>query len=38
MEITSSRYRTRTQEFYQLLGYEDICTASARFIKSLAVV
>lgn len=38
MEITSSRYRTRTQEFYQLLGYEDLCAASARFIKSLAVV
>jgi GNAT superfamily N-acetyltransferase len=38
MEITSSRYRTRTQDFYQQLGYEDICTASARFIKSLAVV
>jgi len=38
MEITSSRHRTRTQEFYQLLGYEDLCTASARFIKSFAVV
>ena len=36
MEITSSRHRTRTQEFYQLLGYEDICTSSARFIKRLA--
>ncbi|RSM64320.1 GNAT family N-acetyltransferase [Actinoplanes sp. ATCC 53533] len=38
MEITSSRYRTRTHEFYQQLGYEDICTASARFVKSLADV
>lgn len=37
MEITSSRHRTRTHEFYQLLGYEDICTSSARFIKGLAV-
>jgi GNAT superfamily N-acetyltransferase len=36
MEITSSRYRTRTHEFYVLLGYEDICASSARFIKSLA--
>lgn len=35
MEITSSRHRTRTQEFYKLLGYEDICTSSARFIKRL---
>jgi GNAT superfamily N-acetyltransferase len=35
MEITSSRHRTRTQEFYKLLGYEDICTSSARFVKSL---
>jgi len=35
MEITSSRDRTRTQVFYQLLGYDDICTASARFIKLL---
>lgn len=35
MEITSSRYRTRTHEFYQLLGYEDLCSASARFIKHL---
>lgn len=34
MEITSSRYRTRTHLFYQQLGYEDICSASARFIKS----
>ena len=36
MEVTSSRYRTRTHRFYQQLGYEDICTASARFVKSLA--
>lgn len=35
MEITSSRDRTRTQVFYQLLGYDDICTSSARFIKRL---
>ena len=35
MEITSSRHRTRTHEFYQLLGYDDICTSSARFIKRL---
>jgi GNAT superfamily N-acetyltransferase len=38
MEITSSRYRTRTHEFYQQLGYEDTCTSKARFLKSLAVV
>jgi GNAT superfamily N-acetyltransferase len=38
MEVTSSRYRTRTHEFYQQLGYEDICTSSARFVKSLADV
>jgi len=36
MEVTSSRYRTRTHEFYQQLGYEDICASSARFVKSLA--
>lgn len=36
MEVTSSRYRTRTHEFYKLLGYEDICSSSARFVKSLA--
>ncbi|WP_305786746.1 GNAT family N-acetyltransferase [Symbioplanes lichenis] len=36
MEITSSRYRERTHLFYQQLGYEDICPASARFIKPLA--
>jgi GNAT superfamily N-acetyltransferase len=36
MEVTSSRYRTRTHEFYQQLGYDDICTSSARFIKILA--
>ncbi|WP_306210820.1 GNAT family N-acetyltransferase [Actinoplanes sp. RD1] len=35
MEITSSRYRERTHLFYQQLGYEDICSSSARFIKSL---
>lgn len=35
MEITSSRYRTRTHEFYQQLGYEDVCPSSARFMKSL---
>jgi len=34
MEVTSSRYRTRTHEFYQQLGYTDICTSSARFVKS----
>jgi GNAT superfamily N-acetyltransferase len=38
MEVTSSRYRTRTHKFYQQLGYEDICASSARFVKSLAVV
>ncbi|MFB9443426.1 GNAT family N-acetyltransferase [Dactylosporangium vinaceum] len=38
MEITSSRYRTRTQAFYRQLGYDDICTASARFMKSLTAV
>jgi GNAT superfamily N-acetyltransferase len=38
MEVTSSRYRTRTHEFYQQLGYEDICTSSGRFVKSVAVV
>jgi GNAT superfamily N-acetyltransferase len=37
MEITSSRYRTRTHLFYQQLGYEDICSSSARFLKSLTV-
>jgi GNAT superfamily N-acetyltransferase len=36
MEITSSRYRTRTHEFYQQLGYEDVCATSARFVKRLA--
>ena len=36
IEVTSSRHRTRTHEFYRLLGYEDICTSSARFVKSLA--
>jgi GNAT superfamily N-acetyltransferase len=36
MEITSSRYRTGTHEFYQQLGYEDICNSSARFVKSIA--
>lgn len=36
LEITSNRRRTRTHEFYQLLGYADICTSSARFVKSLA--
>lgn len=36
MEVTSSRYRTRTHKFYQQLGYEDICTSSGRFIKGLA--
>ncbi|GLY03010.1 MULTISPECIES: GNAT family N-acetyltransferase [Actinoplanes] len=35
LEITSSRYRTRTQEFYKLLGYEDVCGRAARFLKSL---
>jgi GNAT superfamily N-acetyltransferase len=35
LEITSSRYRTRTHEFYKLLGYEDICSTSARFIKKV---
>jgi GNAT superfamily N-acetyltransferase len=33
MEITSSRDRTRTQQFYKQLGYDDICATSARFIK-----
>ncbi|MEU4155175.1 GNAT family N-acetyltransferase [Actinoplanes sp. NPDC026670] len=36
LEITSNRLRTRTHEFYQLLGYADICASSARFVKSLA--
>ncbi|GIG87914.1 hypothetical protein Pen02_28500 [Plantactinospora endophytica] len=36
MEVTSRRCRTRTHEFYQHLGYEDMCTSSARFVKSLA--
>jgi GNAT superfamily N-acetyltransferase len=35
LEITSSRHRTRTHEFYRLLGYVDICASSARFVKSL---
>ena len=38
MEVTSNRDRTRTQEFYRRLGYEDVCTSSARFVKSLTVV
>jgi GNAT superfamily N-acetyltransferase len=38
LEITSSRYRRRTHEFYEQLGYEDVCASKARFIKSLAVV
>lgn len=33
MEVTSRRHRTRTHEFYRLLGYEDISPSSARFIK-----
>ncbi|MFC6020662.1 GNAT family N-acetyltransferase [Plantactinospora solaniradicis] len=37
MEITSSRYRTRTHEFYQRLGYEDRCATKARFVKGLAI-
>jgi GNAT superfamily N-acetyltransferase len=36
LEITSSRHRTRTHDFYRLLGYDDICTSSARFVKLLA--
>jgi GNAT superfamily N-acetyltransferase len=36
MEVTSSRHRTRTHDFYQQLGYEDVCASSARFVKSLA--
>ena len=35
LEVTSSRYRTRTHEFYKQLGYEDICSSSARFLKTL---
>lgn len=35
MEITSSRHRVRTHEFYQRLGYEDRCASSARFLKAL---
>ena len=35
MEITSSRHRIRTHEFYQRLGYEDLCASSARFKKGL---
>lgn len=35
MEITSSRHRVRTHEFYQRLGYEDRCPESARFLKTL---
>lgn len=38
MEVTSSRHRARTHKFYQELGYEDICTSSARFVKSLVNV
>ncbi|GIE32742.1 hypothetical protein Ait01nite_057870 [Actinoplanes italicus] len=34
MEITSSRHRVRTHEFYQRLGYEDRCPVSARFLKT----
>jgi GNAT superfamily N-acetyltransferase len=37
MEISSSRHRTRTHEFYQRLGYADACSTKARFVKSLAV-
>lgn len=35
LEITSSRSRTRTQEFYKQLGYVDLCSLSARFLKTL---
>ncbi|WP_092541673.1 GNAT family N-acetyltransferase [Actinoplanes derwentensis] len=35
LEITSSRYRERTHNFYKQLGYEDICASSARFIKTV---
>lgn len=38
MEVNSSRHRTRTQMFYQQLGYEDACVSKARFFKSLADV
>ncbi|MDI6103764.1 GNAT family N-acetyltransferase [Actinoplanes sp. NEAU-A12] len=36
MEITSSRHRVRTHDFYQRLGYEDRCASSARFLKVLS--
>jgi GNAT superfamily N-acetyltransferase len=36
MEVTSSRYRTRTHEFYRRMGYEDVCASSARFLKKLS--
>jgi GNAT superfamily N-acetyltransferase len=35
MEITSSRHRVRTHEFYERLGYADRCAVSARFLKEL---
>ncbi|HWS33052.1 MAG TPA: GNAT family N-acetyltransferase [Actinoplanes sp.] len=35
VEITSSRSRVRTHEFYRQLGYTDLCPVSARFIKNL---
>lgn len=38
LEVTSRRHRTRTHEFYRQLGYEDVCTSSARFVKSLVEV
>lgn len=35
MEITSSRHRTAAHAFYTRLGYTDICTQSARFVRDL---
>ncbi|MEV4618790.1 GNAT family N-acetyltransferase [Asanoa sp. NPDC049573] len=35
LEVTSSRHRTRTHEFYRQLGYADVCATSARFVKTL---
>jgi GNAT superfamily N-acetyltransferase len=35
LEVTSNRAREAAHGFYRGLGYDDVCTKSARFLKSL---
>lgn len=35
LEVTSNRAREAAHGFYRGLGYDDVCTSSARFLKSL---